>query len=961
MRMKLFLEEVAEFVLANYADATGEICLVTPNRRAGLFFRKHLSSRINKPMWAPEVLSIEDFINRISLLEVTDNISLLFSFYDVYRRIEGDAARPIDDFMRWGPVLLRDFDEIDATLEDPGQLFDYLRDVKRIETWNPDGSPPTEFQKNYLSFFSKLKQYHHALASHLLSQGKAYQGLSSRKAAGLIRRKDISLPWERMVFAGFNALNSAEEAIIDHLIREGKADFLPDFDPWYTDDEAHEAGFFIRKYLNKWKIKKAGRVSAFAGGKKSIRILGIAKNVNQARLAGNILSGTEGIALDVDTAIVLANEDLLIPVLNALPANARSINVTMGYPLHKTNMFGFFDTLFQLHLNAGRLRRSDDSNPPPFYHKDLSRFFGHSCTELLWDEMPGQGKPVDVVSTIAASNRSFFLFSDLQNLDGVPEKSGDVFRFLHSDWDRDQGVIFPQLLELTARLDKLFRIKAGSQGGDIVSTPFFLDFESLYYFSSLFRRMQAFLNASPFALNLQTLYSLFRQMASETRLSFSGEPLEGLQVMGVLETRNLDFKNIIMLSANESILPRPRSNNSFVPYDVRVKFGLQVHAEKDATYAYHFYRLIQRSENIHLIYNTQTEDIGSSEKSRYITQVQHELGRANTDIRITEEIVSLPPPAATLPGVIQISKSDEVMEQLLLAAKKGFSPSALGLYISCPLHFFLTRISRIEEPEDLEETIDASTMGTVIHAVLEEMYRPFCGKNLSPANISAMLKNADMATRQQFSTHYPNGDIDSGKNLLLFHLASQYVTNFLKAEKKFIEESAREGVNIRIVGLEEVLEASIRINFQGESLDVKVKGNADRIDIVDGQLRVIDYKTGKVDPKDLTFSEWEQVTRDSGLGKSFQLLTYAWLYHNMHPETRLIGPGIASMRSARQGILTLSCPDGSGALDATHLALFGEQLKGLIEEIMNRDVPFSQTRDEGNCTYCPFRGLCRRF
>ncbi len=970
--MKPFLEEIAEHVMSHYGGSTGDICLVTPNRRAGLFFRKHLAARITRPIWAPEVLSIEDFVNRVSKLEVLDNTSLLFAFYQVYLEVEGEAAKPIDEFMHWAPVLLRDFDEIDATAKEPEELFDYLRDVKRIETWNPDGTPLTDFQKNYLDFFSKFSDYHRVLTARLLSQGKAYQGLSSREAARLIGHGP-DLPWKKIVFAGFNALNRSEEAIIDKLIKDGKADFLPDHDPYYTDDTENEAGLFIRRYLKKWGIKKAERVSAFASGHKQIRILGIAKNVNQARLAGNILAAEDAPPLNVNTAVVLANEDLLIPVLNALPEAAAGINVTMGYPLQKTNMFGFFDALLQLFLNADRLRRDDKQTPPPYYHRDLSRFFTHSCTAMLWggkvpeeQHMTGQGQSgldpsASLVKGLAFSNRSFFNFADLQRLEGVPEAFGEDFRFLESDWNANPEEVFPSLLNLVARLDGQFREKAGTQGKDIVHTPFFLDFESLYYFAAIFRRIQAFMKELPFLGKLETLAGLFRQMAAETRLSFSGEPLEGLQVMGVLETRNLDFKHVILISANESILPRSRSVNSFVPYDVKKKFGLQVHTEKDATYAYHFYRLLQRAERIHLIYNTQTADIGSSEKSRYITQIQHGLGKINTQILITEEIVSLPPPPAAMSGIIQVEKSDLVMEQLLQATQRGLSPSALGLYISCPLQFFLSRVCRIEEPADPGETIDSATMGTVIHGVLEEMYRPFNGKRLLPGDIEPMVRDAGRITGEQFEKHYPQGDTRSGKNLLLFHLAKQYITGFLKKEKDFLEHCVDKGLPFRVVGLEQLLEADISVRSENGELPIKIRGKADRIDLLDGSIRIIDYKTGKVDDSELKFDSWDQVIRENSRGKAFQLLTYAWMYHKLNPEAAGIMPGIISMRGIGKGLLTLTFPGGSEVLGPEHLAHFEEQLEVLLREVLDPAIPFSQTTDEKNCTYCPYRVLCRRF
>lgn len=949
--------------MSHYGGSTGDICLVTPNRRAGLFFRKHLAARITRPVWAPEVLSIEDFVNRVSKLDVLDNTSLLFAFYQVYLEVEGEAAKPIDDFMHWAPVLLRDFDEIDATAKEPEELFAYLRDVKRIETWNPDGSPLTDFQKNYLDFFSKFSEYHRVLTARLLKQGKAYQGLSSREAARLILRQEPDLPWKKIVFAGFNALNRSEETIIDKLIKDGKADFLPDHDPYYTDDTENEAGLFIRRYLKKWGKKKEGRVSSFATGHKHIRILGIARNVNQARLAGNILAAEDAPPLNVDTAVVLANEDLLIPVLNALPEAAAGINVTMGYPLQKTNMFGFFDALFQLFLNADRLRRDDKQSPPPYYHRDLTRFFTHSCTAMLWggEGQPGLGPSASLAKALAFSNRSFFHLGDLQRLEGAPESLKEDFRFLESDWNACPEEVFPSLLDLVNRLDVRFREKAGTQGKDIVHTPFFLDFESLYYFAAIFRRIQAFMQDLPFLGKLQTLAGLFRQMAAETRLSFSGEPLEGLQVMGVLETRNLDFKNVILLSANESILPRSRSVNSFVPYDVKKKFGLQVHTEKDATYAYHFYRLLQRAENIHLIYNTQTGDIGSSEKSRYITQIQHGLGRINPQIQLSEEIVSLPPPPVAMTGTIQVEKSEMVMARLLQAAQKGLSPSALGLYISCPLQFFLSRVCRIEEPADPEETVDSATMGTVIHGVLEEMYRPFDGRGLLPGDIVPMVRDAGRITGEQFEKHYPQGDIRSGKNLLLFHLAKQYVTGFLKKEKEFLEHCVNKGLSFRVVGLEQLLETGISIRMDKDGSLIKIRGKADRIDLLDGTIRIIDYKTGKVDESELKFDSWDQVIRDNNRSKAFQLLTYAWMYQKMNPEATGVMPGIISMREIRKGLLTLTFPGGSEVLETEHLALFEEQLKVLLSELLDPAIPFSQTTEEKNCSYCPFRVLCRRF
>lgn len=956
------MEQVTDYLLDRYGGITGDICLVTPNRRAGLFLRQHLARKVRQPIWAPEVMRIEDLINRISGLEVMDSISLLFRFYEVYTRMEGDQARPVDDFMRWAPVLLRDMDEVEARAEDPEALYDFLRDAKRIETWNPDGSPPTPFQESYLAFFGRLKTYHKELNDSLIQEGSAYQGLSSRQAALRMKEETFHLPWKKIIFTGFNALNRAEEAIIGTLLRQGLADFLPDNDPYYTENPGHEAGHHIRKTIDRFGSPLSRENSPLAEGPKDIHILGIARNVNQARLAGNLLDQFPEAALNEETAVVLADEDLLVPVLNALPERTGTINVTMGYPLHKTNMYGFFDALFQMYLNARRLGQDGGAEGPSFYHKDLCRFLGHSATRLLWEgDRDGEGTDA-LVARIALSNRVFIRASELEAIaeqaGGFPER----FRFLSSDWTREPLRAFPVMLQLIGRLDELFRARAGSSGKDIINSPFFLDFESLYYFATLFRRLQAFAEKHPYLQSPDTLYTLFRQIAAETRLSFSGEPLQGLQVMGVLETRSLDFKNLVMLSVNEGVIPRGKTGNSFIPYDVKKKFGLQVDTDKDATFAYHFYRLLQRAENVFLIYNTQTQDLGSSEKSRFITQVQHELPRYNPEIRIHEQIVTLPAPPAAMGKALSVEKTPEIMERLREMGERGFSPSALAQFVGCPLQFYLSRVARLEESDQVEETIDASTMGTVVHGVLEKMYRPHIGKVLQAAHIDGMLKEADRLTRLQFEEDYPEGDIRSGKNLLLFYLARQYVVNFLEAEKSQLAGKGQGDRDpLTVLSLEQWLEATLEVQAGGQVRKVKIRGKADRIDRSGGITRVVDYKTGKVDEARLKFKEWELVTSDSRYAMPLQLLTYAWLLLQELPDTARIEPGIASLREVNKGLQTLRYPEGEGPLEAGLVNGFGRHLKSLLSEILDPGKAFVQTEDETQCTYCPYRVLCRRF
>ncbi len=960
--MQSFLEEVTDHILENYPDSTGDLCIVTPNRRAGLFFRKYFGARINTPMWAPEVLSIEDLINKVSECTVCDQLTLLFEFYTVYRELEKERADTIDTFFSWAPTLLRDFDDIDNALAKPEKLYAYLEDIRYIDTWNPDGAELTSFQKDYLGFIKKLHPFHKALGAHMANMNMAWQGFSSRRAASRIASGEAEMPWEKIIFTGFNALTQAEETIIQALLEQGRAEYLTDTDPFYEDDPGHEAGRFIRKYREKFRTDREKHGNGFfRTTTKKIRIFGVAKNASQARLAGNLLQQMPGLNDDESTAVVLANENLLIPMLNALPANTDNINVTMGYPLSKTNMFEFFDTLLKLHLRA-ITSTTAKKEQPAYYHKDLYRLFSHSNSSLLWDPDQGVELTTDLLKKLSASSQVLWHFDELAALSEDPMRFAQSFSFLKQNWQQHPDDIFPAFIELAGQLDKLFREKAGKQGSDIVNTPLFVDFESLYYFAKTFRQAESYLARFPFLASLKTLYRLMKQSASETRLSFSGEPLKGLQVMGMLETRSLDFKNIILLSANENILPKPKSNYSFISYEVKKTFGLRLYHEQDAIYAYHFYRLLQRSENISLIFNTHAQDLGSNEKSRYITQLQHELEGYNPNISIREEIVSMPPPVDASSHAISIPKTKEIMQHLEEISGKGFSPSALSRYINCPLQFYFERLARLEEAEEVEETMEARTIGTVVHGVLEDLYGGLEGQVLKTEDVDAMKQQLTRVLNQRFGKEYRGGNISTGKNLLLYHLTQRYLENLLKAEKTAIEKADENNQVITLLSLEESLRATLVLDQNGgQAREVIIAGKADRIDRLGDMVRVIDYKTGRIGPYELSYQEWDIPFTNSDKAKNFQLLCYAWLYDQSHPGERKIEPGIISVRYPARGSQTMKYPGGQGALEPDHLAAFEKELKKLIAGILDATLPFSQTKEEKNCRYCAFSTLCRRF
>lgn len=963
---KPFLEQVTEYILLNHREEMGSICVVTPNRRAGLFIRKFFSKKVDRVIWAPETLSIEDFINRLSRLQVIDKTSLVLQFYEIYLELQQEETQTLDAFLRWAPVLLNDIDEADANIDDPRELFTALGDVKRIETWNPDGSPLTSFQERYLSFFANLGKWHEALTSSLLKNKQAYQGLSSKQALRMLASDQIHIPWSRVYFIGFNALNLCEERIIRHLLSEGKATYWQDADNYYVNDIHHEAGHFIRKYRKMFGHTDIETSSGYSEQTKQISILGIARNVNQARLAGNILLQHPNLERDERTAIVLANEKLLMPVLNALPDNINALNVTMGYPINKTNLYWFFDAVWKLYLSGEKNNLAAGTHTLPvrreFYHKEITRLLRHPATALLWHPEKGKDFAERMTKAILSENKSFLELHDLER--SVPGKeAGELFRqrfaFLWDELKTHPLTIFQHMLGITSWLDHAYRQRAALHGGDILNSPYFVDFEALYHFSALFRRMQGLTEKHKSLSETQTLYTLYKQLSRETSMAFSGEPLEGLQLMGMLETRNLDFKNIILLSANENILPAPKNNNSFIPYDLKKRFGLLVHSDIDAIYAYHFYRLLQRAENIYLIYNTQTEDMGNSEKSRFLTQLQMELPSHNHRISIEEHIVSLPlPPSPKLQEVV-IEKNQEILDGLIRLCKKGFSPSALNAYIHCPLHFYLTRLAGIEEPEEIEETLEAATIGSVVHGVLESLFLPYAGKIVGIPDIDNMIKQTRELTKEQFNNAYPGGDLRRGKNLLLYKLSEKFAENLLSMEKASLQNAPDNCFTV--LGLEQEMETNISVMIQGTPISVKVKGKADRIDRWQGKIRIIDYKSGKTLPRELMVDNWELIGTDPAYSKVFQLLTYAYLYQQKHHNDNApLVPGIISLREASRGFQNVRYKDSDNDDAREHLPLFEKILIELLTRILDKETAFTQTQKKSDCRYCTFITFCQR-
>lgn len=956
--MESFLEKTVQYLYNKYGDDISDLCIVLPNRRAGLFLKTHFSKQLKKTFWSPEIMATEDFVALLSELQPADPTTLLFELYETVKKCNPENPETFDEFSKWGQILLSDFNEIDRYLIDARQLFGNLKNIKELESWSLNSDEAlTDFQKQYLVFWQSLGTYYTDFKERTLSKKHAYQGLAYRIVADNVEEKINKHSWKKIIFAGFNALNLAEEIIIEKLVDLGKAEIIWDTDGYYVNNPNQEAGRFIRKYNEYGRFKKIKdrnivfEEELLSKGKKEIVIIGAAKNVAQAKVAGSLVEKIKNEEQSLQsTALVLADENLLFPVLHSLPEKLEDINVTMGYPLKNTPVAGYFDLLFNLHENAQKIAGGRTNYS--YYHTDLIKLLSHPYTAIALNDKEQKQSVKRVIENIQKRNIVFAAPSTLDKLFVEYTQQYEIIKPLFHRWESAADAIscIQYLIEI---------LKNGivSQQEAATENKASLELEYLFAFTKIVKRIQVLMADYPTSItDVKTLRSIINQIVRSSTLPFYGEPLMGLQVMGMLETRTLDFENVILLSCNEDILPSGKSVNSFIPFELKRHFGLPTYSDKDAIFAYHFYRLLQRASKIYLLYNTESDAMGSGEKSRFLTQLIYELPKVNPNVTITEQLVNIPVKVQNNTNEIVIQKSAEIIERLKSKSEFGFSPSLLNKYRNCSLEFYFHGIAGLKETEEVEETIGADVLGNVIHSVLEKMYQPFVGKRITPENIKELKSHIEEYTINAFEEYYERSEISYGKNLLTLKVALKFIGNFLNSEIKSVSGDDKRGWPTIIKALEHDLETEILI--KGEK--VKVKGKADRIDALGDIIRIVDYKTGLAANNELKFDDWDEIRTDANLSKSFQLLMYAYLYHKMNPlRKENIVSGIITFRELSAGLKTVKV-QGSEYLNADVFKNFEEQLTLLISEILDQEKPFIQTKEVANCEFCSFVGICNR-
>jgi ATP-dependent helicase/nuclease subunit B len=929
--MKPFLEKIADRLLRKFPTSMEGIAVVLPSKRAIVFLKHYLSQKIDKPIFLPDCYSIEEFIEQLSGLQVLDNISLQFRLYQTYMQYPPQKADSFDDFLKWSDVLLHDFNQIDRNLVDAESVYLNLKDVKELENWSVEDWSLSEaslsvMQTDYISFFEGMLAWYNHFTSSLLEERIAYQGMTYKLAANQINTVDIK--WDKVWFVGLNALTKSEQVIIDFLKKEDIARVFWDADVFYYNNSLHEAGGFLREQRERWsEIDFEGVGDYFNQPKESFNVVACPKNITQAKVAAEIIKGFGTSDLDDShTAIVLADENLLFPVLHNLPSAIKQLNVTMGSPLKNSTLFAFVEVIFRLQINSIRYKRK------AFYYQDILSVVEHP----YFSKIMNLDAVIEFKRFITKDNIVFISKSNIITY----FRDDTTVDMIFSIWeDVDQA-----LQIFTAIIEQLRLPLVGKRGS--------IESEVLATFFKILTILKKLVAENKFEIKLKTLQVVMQQLVAKETIPFKGEPLEGVQLMGILESRTLDFKNVIMLSVNEGKIPKGKSANSFIPYDMRRYFKLPTYTESDAVFAYHFYRLLQRAKNITLIYNSETDDFGSGEKSRFITQLLSEYKGEIKDVVYKGEDLETSNPA-------NVSIENKGLASEIQAwAKKGVSPSAINKYNNCSLSFYYHYLAKIRMNDVIDEYADASTMGTAIHDSLDKNYPlGILTEEFIKDNTSFILKDIE----GNFISLLSEQGMKEGKNYLSLKIAQKLTADFLALEMRLLNKAAADDKRVNIIGKEVQLTHFITV----DGIDFNLTGKADRVDLEGDTLRIIDYKTGKVDNKEVAFSEYNEIIDDVGKAKAFQLLMYAYLYLKMHPN--YIGldiiAGNFSFKNLKSGLLKVSKKINSKQLEVINITQavlddFESQLEIVLKKINNDS--FVQTTELKHCEWCDYKMICKR-
>lgn len=908
--MKSFISKVVENVLQKKIPLT-QVTIILPSHRAGLFIKEAFKNQIKTTTFLPRIISIEEFIVDVSELQLMENLNLIFEFYNIYKNNNQNNIDSFDKFYEWATIAINDFNEIDKHLVSPKIIFQNLSNLNRIDDWNPQ----TPLTAKYLTFFDYLHTYYNQLYKLLLEKKMGYKGMLYKEAVNNIQNFIKNQASHHFVFAGFNALNKAEETIFKELLEHNLATVYWDINKEMLESK-FKMGHFLKKYKNEWKYYQKNPFLWDEEGPaitNNIQTIGIPKKVSQIKYAGEILQKLSNFN---NTALILADESLLPVALNSLPNEVEQVNITMGLPLNSVPVKQLFENLFLL-MN---LKNQESNIKTTFYYQEVFNFFKQSYLIKLSNK---DAQSIDSFFQENIINQNKLFISKEEILEFIKIYYSDNSSVLNSFFINSLENVSLTIKNVLILIHHLIKVNVG------------LDREYLLRFNKVFLELEVLNDTYKDTISLKILPQLFNQLVKTEQLSFQGEPLNGLQIMGVLESRVLDFNTLIITSVNEGILPSGNKDISFIPFEVKKYFELPTFIERDLIFSYHFFRLLQRASTVYLIYNSETDSLGASEKSRFLTQLEILYPQIN-------QIIVAPFVSNNSNKLIEVKKTPEIIEQIKLKLKSGISPSALSTYVRNPIEFYQKYILKIRETVELEETIELNTFGTIIHETLKELYTPFINSNLTIDSINLMKSEYVNKLNNQFAQYYKNGDLQTGKNKLMTEVAKKYVELMLDMDLNELENNAV----INIVAIENPL--LLELNFTEFDFPVTLIGNVDRIDYLNGQRRIIDYKTGKVTSADLKLNQFDKIKTDPKKSKVMQLLLYTYMYLKQveNGNNQSVLSGNISFKNVSEAFIQVNISDEFKGKDyeitLEKLNPFINEIKNLIIEILNPEIPFTE-------------------
>ena len=955
--MMNFIPKIAKFIHSEELDLS-HLTIVLPSERAKKYLTSALFDVYQKPLISPKMVTIDKWIKSYSPETVIDKTRALIKLYEIHQKEVFKSTsetmnyndESFDEFIKWGDILLSDFNEIDRYLLDAKQVFKNLTDIKEIENWSFGEENLTEAQIRFMEFWDRLPGYYFALNDVLSKNSTCYSGKSFKYLANnidVVFKEDKD---HRFIFAGFNALSKAELSIIRQLETMGRADIFIDSDVFYLENKSHEAGFFLRELQAELGQKKLNFVGDnLSQNSLHVKMIECAQNTGQVKVASTVLSELSKERLN-ETLLLLADESLIASLLKNLPKSIGKANITLGLPIRNSLMKTWVELFFSIQENKKRFHTD------AIYFNDIKDFTKHPFVLGMIDEEEKQ-LLVKLEQKIIQYNKIFVSFEHLE----IGKITREILSLLVMNWkidSPDQTWVEP--MNFIRTMNQLMYKNLGEE----------LVFEKaiLEGFDSSLIDFQNIISEGIPPMGLKSFKQLFNQHWGNKSIAYHGNPLEGLQIMGLLETRMLDFKNIICIGMNEGKMPPTNPIQTMIPMDLRAYLGLPTPREKQGLFAHHFYRLLHSCEELTVTYTSALESIGSNEPSRYLMQLELELSRMHANIDVEKSVYTLKGEQNTIKD--SIVKTPEIFQRLDDMLLKSSSASLFKTYTTCPLDFYFKRVMEFGEEKEVEEEVESSTFGTFIHNTLEILYTPFArfdkdGVKNSPAptnitsyDVEKMLKEYELIIFNQFLAHF-NNDKDAfllGKNRLSFEMAKKLTHNFLKAEVTFLSEQKE---LVFIESLESRFEEMIEIEVNGVQKKVNLMGFVDRIDRVGNKIRIIDYKSGKVASTDVSFFQRNKKDSDEEVVLKkhrslaerkhiLQLTQYAYLYYKKEgviPESSIIS---FISNNFKPFVLTAKDYDLEEFIEN-----YPEYLGEILTEMYNDEIPFEH-KDQGEYSYCKY-------